>query len=55
MKKRMKLSRETLRHLGDSAVERVAGGITGDFCTTAETCSYCGICVTDACPNTRAE
>lgn len=38
---KMKLSRETLRHLDDSAVEHVAGG------ATEETCSYCGICRTD--------
>lgn len=44
MKKKLqkiKLSRETLGQLGDSAVQQVAGG------QTEETCSYCGICRTD--------
>jgi hypothetical protein len=38
---KLKLSRETLRHLDDTAIRHVAGGATD------ETCSNCNICRTD--------
>ena len=40
---KMKLSRETLRHLDAELGKHVVAG------ATEETCSYCGICRTDTC------